>query len=228
MTARLKHSEPKCMQTQLTLPDCLTQKNASTTLFEFNNQTTIYHQGEVLNHVWIIKHGFIKIHRLSAQGKQATLSLLGRDAIFGAIESHHGTVNETACTQSTAQVYRLSISQFDSLLVNHTDFSQFVAWSLYRRKEALQRRLFCIMQRKVAARIAALLTDLAQNEGERCIHGGEIDVYLSQQDIADMIGASRQVVSSELNRLREQDIVHYSRNLICVIDLATLAFLAEN
>ncbi len=219
----LSNNNPQ-MQTKLIIPNCL----LDVALFDVKNQTTLYHQGDELSHVWIINQGFIKIHRLSAQGKQVTLSLLGNNAIFGAVELDQAVSNETASTQSSAQVYRIPIAHFDVLLMNNTDFSKFVARSLFRRKEALQRRLFCIMHRKVDARLAAVLTDLARNEGERCTHGGEIDIRLNQQDIADMVGASRQVVSSELNRLREQDIVHYSRNLICVIDLATLALLAEN
>ncbi len=212
------------MQTKLIIPDCL----LNTTLLDFNKQTTLYHQGDMLNHIWIINQGFIKIHRLSVQGKQVTLSLLGCNAIFGAVEVDQTLSTETASTQSAVRVYRIPIQQFDTLLVNNSDFSQFVARSLFRRKEALQRRLFCIMHRKVDARLAAVLTDLARNEGERCTHGGEIDIRLSQQDIADMVGASRQVVSTELNRLRDQDIVHYSRDLMCIIDLATLALRAEN
>lgn len=50
----------------------------------------------MLTHVWIIKQGFVKIHRLSVQCKQVTFSLLGRDAILGVIEAHDNVTNETA------------------------------------------------------------------------------------------------------------------------------------
>lgn len=212
------------MQTKLTLPACLTKLP----VINVKDKTVLYQQGDTLSRVWIVKQGFIKIHRLSLQGKQFTLSLLGKGCILGAVECQHVIANETATTQGTADVYQMNTHYFAVLLSEESDFSQFISFSFFRRKEALQHRLFYIMQRKVATRVAALLSDLAQNEGERCIHGGEIDIRLSQQDIADMIGASRQVVSSLLNTLRKQDIIHYSRNLICIIDLAAVITLAEN
>lgn len=216
------------MPAPLALPHCLSTANSEIDNRLVKNKTVLYQHGEIVRHIWIIKRGFVKIHRTSPQGRPVTLSLLGTNAMFGAIDCDQRLANETTTTQSSAELIRIVRSQFDFLLKNHSDFSMFVARSLFMRKEALQQRLYSVMHRKVEARIAALLGDLAQNEGERCTHGAQIDVRLGQQDIADMVGASRQVVSAQLNRLRQRDLVHYSRNLICVTNLAGLLVLAEN
>lgn len=216
------------MQSKLALPRCLTKSNLEIALLDYQDQATIYQDIDAFSSVWIVKRGYVKLHRISAQGRQATLSILGRSAVFGTIEADQATSGEMASAQGDVQIYRIKVSAFDELLSRDADFSQFFVRSLYKRKDALQRRLFFVMHRKVESRLAAVLCDLVKNEGERCVHGGDIDVRLTQQDMADMIGASRQVVSSALNRLRERNIVHYARDYICVCDMPALASLAEN
>lgn len=215
-------------QTKLALPECLTRTGVGVSLMDYQDKAGIYYDDEALSSVWVIKNGFVKIHRISVHGRQVTLSILGQGALFGAVEPGQCGQGESASAQGAVQAYRVSVAQFDKFLSGEPDFARFVTSSLCRRKNILQRRLFGIMNRKVEYRLAALLCDLATNEGERCIHGGEIDLKLTQLDLADMIGASRQVVSTILHELREQNIVHYTRNIICVIDLPALSLLADN
>ena len=154
--------------------------------------------------------------------------MLGRGAVFGTIEINQNVSGEIASAQGDMQAYRIAGNVFDTLLSGDSDFSRFITRSLYRRKDALQRRLFYVMHRKVESRLAAVLYDLVRNEGEPCTHGCDVDARLTQQDLADMVGASRQVVSSILNRLREQNLVQYTRDFICISDMTALTALAEN
>lgn len=216
------------MQTKLTIPRCLTESSLGVFILDYQDQTRIYHGIDALSSIWVLKQGYVKIHRTSAQGKQVTLSVLGKGAVFGTIEADQSTSGEIASAQGDAQVYRINRDIFDKLLSSDVDFSQFFVRSLYKRKDALQRRLFYVMHRKVESRLAAVLCDLVKNEGERCIHGCVVDARLTQQDLADMVGASRQVVSSILNRLREQNVLQYTRDFICVNDVSALTILAES
>ncbi len=216
------------MKLTLAIPPCLAAINPGISLLDYPDQALIYHGVDALSYIWIIKQGYVKLHRTSAQGRQATLSVLGRDAVFGTIEISQQNAGEIASAQGDMQAYRMTNAVFDTLLTRDSDFSRFVAHSLYRRKDALQRRLFYVMHRKVESRLAAVLYDLVKNEGEPCTHGCDVDARLTQQDLADMVGASRQVVSSMLNRFREQKLVQYTRDFICISDMAALTALAES
>lgn len=213
---------------KLIIPLHMNALPAGVSLHEYRDQATIYSGIEPAHCVWIVEHGYVKLHRVSGQGRQATLSLLGRGAVFGSIERHASTLGEVASAQGDVRVLRIGVDAFDRLLSDDAEFSRFFARSLSRRRDALQRRLFYVMHRKVESRLAAVLYDLVQGEGERCTHGGDVDVRLTQQDLADLVGASRQIVSSTLNRFRERRIVEYSRDFICVGDMSALASLAEN
>lgn len=216
------------MHSTFSLPACLAEINPEIVLLEYQDQARIYHGIGSSAFIWIIKEGYVKFHRVSVQGRQATLSILGKGAIFGTIEADQGVSGEIASAQGEVKTYQVDIQTFDKLLFSDVDFGRFVVRSLSKRKDVLQRRMFYVMHRKVESRLAAILCDLVRYEGERCVHGCVVDVRLTQQDLADMAGASRQVVSSTLNRMREQKIIQYSRDFICVSNMPALVSLAEN
>jgi CRP-like cAMP-binding protein len=70
--------------------------------------------------------------------------------------------------------------------------------------------------------VAATLRDLICFEGQRCNHGHTIDVRLTHQDLAELVGVARPVVSAELVQLRSENLISYTRSYFCVDDLAGL------
>ena len=64
-----------------------------------------------------------------------------------------------------------------------------------------------------------MLTELAKMFGIRCTHGHALEIHLTQQDLADLVGASRPVVSTIMNELRNRGKLDYTRDLICVKDV---------
>jgi CRP-like cAMP-binding protein len=209
-------------------PHCLSDRPTGVVCVDYPDQAVVYSGAAAPTHTWVVESGYIKLHRVSMQGKQATMALLGRGAVVGSIAEHPDGWGETASAQGKVRAYRIETSALERLLATDTEFARFVTRSLSRRQAALQRRLYYVMHRKVEARLAAVLRDLVQGEGEACVHGGDVDVRLTQQDLADMIGASRQMVSTTLNEFRERKMVDYSRDFICVGNLRALADVAES
>ncbi len=71
--------------------------------------------------------------------------------------------------------------------------------------------------------MASALRDLICFEGQRCRHGYTVDVRLTHQDLSELVGAARPVVSAELVRLRDEGLVSYTRSHFRVEDLAGLS-----
>jgi CRP/FNR family transcriptional regulator, cyclic AMP receptor protein len=76
------------------------------------------------------------------------------------------------------------------------------------------------MTQSVDRRVVETLVELAGSFGARCPHGFSLEIRLTQQDIADLVGASRPVVSSILSGLRKRGLLDYTRDMICVNDSA--------
>ena len=90
------------------------------------------------------------------------------------------------------------------------------------RAQFLEGRLLWQFTTPVQARVAATLRDLTCFEGQRCTHGHTIDVRLTHQDLAELVGAARPVINAEPTRVRSEGLIDYNRCFFCVDDLAGL------
>ncbi len=70
--------------------------------------------------------------------------------------------------------------------------------------------------------MAATLRDLICFESQHCEDSYTIDVRLTHQDLAELVGAARPVVSAELSRMREEGLIDYARSYLRVEDLPGL------
>ncbi len=87
---------------------------------------------------------------------------------------------------------------------------------LVRRQQQAERRLACLALKRTEARLAETLRELSGGFEKRCEHGFGQHLRITQQELADLVGASRPVVSGILKRLRDQGVLGYSRDYVCV------------
>jgi CRP/FNR family cyclic AMP-dependent transcriptional regulator len=80
----------------------------------------------------------------------------------------------------------------------------------------MERKLISILTKTVEARLVETLCDLAMTFGAPCPHGYSLEIRLTQQDIADLVHASRPMVAKVMNALRRRGALDYKRDMICV------------
>ena len=90
------------------------------------------------------------------------------------------------------------------------------------RQQQIERKLRTILTQPVDQRVIATLLDLAQLFGTRCKHGYSLEIFLTQQELADLVGASRSVVSTIMNEFRNRGLLDYTREQICINDAALI------
>ena len=123
---------------------------------------------------------------------------------------------DTAKAKGAVSLWKAPLAEFRRLLQTHPDASwQFVS-ALARRQRQMERRLEGLAFRRVEARLADTFRELSGGFAQRCEHGFGQHLRLSQQELADLVGATRPVVSTILNRLRDQGVLGYSREYVCV------------
>ena len=78
------------------------------------------------------------------------------------------------------------------------------------------------------SRLADLLILLGETQGRRCPHGGEIDLQgITQQDLADLVGASRSFVSTLINRFKREGALSSVGRTLCLQDRRALEQIAQ-
>ncbi|MGZ0019444.1 Crp/Fnr family transcriptional regulator [Nitrosomonas sp. wSCUT-2] len=184
----------------------------------------LYHQGDSSVYVYWIKSGIVKLSYLTAQGTEITTALLKKGEVIGYLSSNTEpqAMEETAQAIGDVQCYRISHNDFKVLLLQHPQLLWPVFEQTYARKQKTERKLRTILTQPVEIRLATTLLELAEMFGIQCSHGYALEIHLTQQDVADLIGASRSVVSTHLNNFRNSGILDYTRDQICINDVALI------
>lgn len=196
------------------------RKHSSIQSLNIPDKGLIYRQGDVCPFVFWITKGIVKLSHLTEQGNEWTVALLRRGDIIGCLPtaSEVGAMEETAQAIGEVQAFRLELRGFRQLIVQQPDLS----WQLFEaqciRRQKTEHKLLNILALPVENRVLEMLKELADLFGIRCTHGYALEIQLSQQELADLVGASRPVVSTIMNELRVRGILDYTRDLICVKD----------
>ena len=177
---------------------------------------TIYRQGEPARALYCVLEGQVTIARTSAEGLALTTAVLSPGDFFGPALSGAKETEDTAKAKGAVSMWRAPLAEFRRLLLQHPDASWEFASILAQRQRRMERRLEGFAFKRVEARLAETFRELSGGFAMRCEHGFGQHLRLSQQELADLVGASRPVVSTLLNRLRDKGVLGYNREYVCV------------
>ncbi len=198
-------------------PADLEQMSRITPYKRFAAGEIIYHMEDPADALYFVRDGMVKISMYFPNGKEMILGLLGQYDIFGELlllPSERRPNQAEAVVDTTLIV--LPEEEFQRLLQQHPRIAmKFIQVMSTRLWQAQQ------WQAEVGAfdapgRLANLLLRLASDFGVPGERGTVIDLSLTQQDLAKMIGATRETVSHCLARLLEYGAVKRRRAPITV------------
>ena len=177
---------------------------------------TLYRQGDPVPFFYLIGTGHLKLFRTSSRGDTLIVELLAAGALFGPGLTTARLAGHTAVAKSAATLSRYGPECLERAAADDPAIATRVVNELADRLQRAERRLQAMLGLDVRSRLAMALRDLAVETGTRCPHGHEIDVPITQQELAELIGASRPTVSLELNALRRRGLLSYTRRFICL------------
>ena len=170
----------------------------------------LFRAGDRSDNVYIVVDGCIRLFQVSSTGKETILWFNFPGEIFGMAELWSGNQRQIyAVANGPTDVYSIKREDFSDFLGAHPEVAMKAIGVLSARVRALGHILVGITSDNVETRIARLLMRFAAiSSGSRCCAGvieGElcVNVRLTHQDIANLIGASRQTVTTTLANLRK-------------------------
>jgi CRP/FNR family transcriptional regulator, cyclic AMP receptor protein len=197
-------------------PEDLRRDCPSARIVAIRHRSTIYRQGEPGRTVFCVLDGQVTIERVSYDGATLTTAALGAGDFFGPALSGAAAAEDTARAKGTILIWRAPIDEFRRLLLHYPA----VAWEfvslLAVRLRQMERRLESFAFKRTEARVAETFRELSGGFATRCEHGFGQHLRLTQQKLADLVGASRPVVSMILNKLRDKGVLAYNREYVCV------------
>ena len=168
----------------------------------------------------VVATGYVKLIDSRVDEGRVVRLILGRGGLFGhrpfadgAFRGFISPENEMAVAHTPAQVVEVDRSEFEFAARNRPELSIMILESMSTRVQFLERRLLWQFTTPVRARLAATLRDLICYEGTRCKQGHTITIRLTHQDLSELVGAARPVISTELARLRDEGLISYVAEL---------------
>lgn len=194
----------------------------------FPANETLLRQGDPTDHVLTIVSGWVRVYSTTPGGREVLVALRGPGDVVGDLAALHGWPR----TGSVATVERVTAIQLRSTQFMHCLHARpTIAIGMLRQMSArlrqaeLARMDFAALD--VSRRVAMFLMRLAGQHGEPGPAGITLRVPLTQQDLANGVGASRRAVARSLAVLRERRIVNTSRRRIVIIQPEVLGALAR-
>jgi CRP/FNR family transcriptional regulator, cyclic AMP receptor protein len=174
----------------------------------------IFQAGSAGDHVYFLESGRVKIYHRSSSGKEILLWFCFPGDIFGLSEVCHGggrQVYAEACEPT--QVLSVRQEGFKKFLETHPPAALLVNDVLACRLRSLGHIIQGLVVNDVNERVAQLIVRLAATRGRRAPNGDiTLDIRLTHQEMANMIGTTRQSVTSALNLLRRQSVLEFDAN----------------
>jgi CRP-like cAMP-binding protein len=167
--------------------------------------------------VWVVLDGGAKLCRLGMTGKRLVEAILEPGDLFGRISAGADRASYELVALEATRIAGLSRARFELLLRRHPDLACCVVQDLEDRQRRLIRRLEALAFKDVRARVAETLLELTREHGEPCSHGFAIDVRINQEDLAELVGASRQMVNRVLGELGRRLYVQRMGRVLCVL-----------
>jgi CRP/FNR family transcriptional regulator, cyclic AMP receptor protein len=196
----------------------------------YPNNAMIYRAGEASDRVFLLKRGRVRLVRQGRDASRSALAILKAGDLFGEMTLGEGGAGseELAIASGEAEVWSIGGNELKGLLVSRPSLAIDILRAQNDRIRTLRRRLSGVTFKEVPARLAETLLQLGEALGERCPHGGELDLRgVTQQDLADLVGASRSFVSTLINEMKRDGYLGNVGRVLCIRDTKALRKIAS-
>lgn len=204
-------------------PDNLNKLLQITYEYTASSGSYLYWEGDTADKLFYIKQGRVKITKATDDGKQLILYMYQSGDLFGSMDtfriSRH-TFNAEVAEESVIGI--IQQKDLEVLLWQHGDLAvEFIKW-MDQMHRITQTKFRDLMLYGKPGALCSVLIRLCNSYGQSRGDAILIPTRLTNTELAEMIGATRESVNRMLSDLKKQNVIDYEENLIIVKDLQYL------
>lgn len=197
-------------------------------LRQFRRRAPLLAAGEAGAAVLAVVAGFVKLSRTNPVGREIVLELAGPGSIFGELSVINGwRRSANAIALSDCRVLAIDGRHFLAALRRNPDAMIAIIRNLSERLLATTAQMEDALFLPSSSRVARALVRLAAHHAQATADGLQIDVALSQRDLADITGLSRESVNKQLAAWRDERLLRLDGPLITITNIAGLQEVAH-
>lgn len=193
-------------------------------LRRFGKGQIIYFPSDAAETVLVVAEGRVVIKDINPEGKEVILAFVEPGEVFGELAVLEQLArNEYAQALDGVQILALPRDELLWLIEQRADVGLRITRLVALRRRRIENRLCSVLFHSIRDRVTRLLLELLESYGERNDQGWEIRLRLSHQELASLIGATRETVTGVLGHLQLERLVRVRRRHITVLDRDGLA-----
>lgn len=207
-------------------PAEIEQMNVMAPSRKYTSGQIIFNATDSVAKLFIVKRGRVRVFRLNEEGKALTLAILEPGAVFGEMvlvgQSMYGSYAEAI---DDCLICTLGVTEVERFLISDKRIALRISRLLGQRVSELEDRLADSALLSLEARIASTLNKLATPDSSTAL--GTPIVRLTHEQIAGLLGVTREAVSKLLSDFASAGVIKQGRGKIYIRDRARLAAIAK-
>jgi CRP-like cAMP-binding protein len=183
-----------------------------------------YEAGEHGDTVFVVESGAIKLTRVNDDGREVTVAVLGPAEVFGERALAGETLRgDRASALEDTVLCALQAGALENFLFSHPQLALRITKVMGERLQRVESRIQDILFKDVRTRLAHTVARLAEKFGNDVPEGRRIGLRLTQTELAQLVGSTRETTSTIFNEFRRDGLLDSDDHYIVVRDLEALA-----
>ena len=200
-------------------PSEIQEMEKITRMEEVKKRQPLYLPGDPSSNVYLLKKGRVKIANTAPNGKEVTFDILEPGEVFGELDVLDDAPRSTSAeTLDDAVICVIPRKDFDQYLAMHPTVMFKLTKLIGLRLKKIQSRVEDLVFRDVPARLAHLLLELSKSDGVAENQGIRLKVKLTHQEMANLIGCSRETVSASMGQFRDDGLIEMDGRTITLVN----------
>jgi len=183
----------------------------------------IFMEGEPGEAFFYIKSGLVKISKLSRDGREHILHVLNEGHVFAEVTLFSNTeYPATAEVLEDAEIGIIKNEDLEKVIKENPDLSLQMIKYLNKRLVEAHMKIRNLALYDTYERTAQALVKLAEDYGKKSSKGVNLDINISRQELANIVGTTRETVIRALTAFKKEHLIGIEKNTITIIDLESL------
>ena len=195
----------------------------SMTQTDLGRGEVLFHEGDPGDRLYVITSGKIKLGRTSPDGRENLLAVLGPGEMFGELSLFDpGPRTATATAVSPVRLLGLGHDDLQSWLSGRPEVARHLLQALAKRLRRTNEALGDLVFSDVPGRVAKALLDLSRRFGRETDAGVLVAHELTQEELAQLVGASRETVNKALADFASRGWLRLEARAVVLLDVERL------
>ncbi|AEF18379.1 transcriptional regulator, Crp/Fnr family [Thermoanaerobacterium xylanolyticum LX-11] len=190
---------------------------------EYKKNTVIFYEGDEGDAIYFVKKGKVKISKISQQGKEHIIRIMEDGDIFAeSLLFIGGKYPATAEAIEDSKIIVLKNKDIENLILSNNEVALGIIKLMAKRLQNVAVIIENLALKDSLGRTVSILLTFAREKGIQGKDGIAIELNLNRQDLANMVGTSRENMTRILSQLDKEGVIKLERHAIVIKDVNAL------